>query len=465
MSESLALRPRPRVLVLLAVALAGCGPVLVWHGRSPDRAREARLLEEGGAQRVVVDRSPHPAFDAVAISQLRWAGRAVVYPARSQDRWHLVADGVAGPAFEGLGEVVTHGDRVAYVARDGEGWRVVAGGEPGPVFQSIRRSSLRFVGDAARLLYVGRDERGEHVVIDGEAGEAFDQIEHLRVGAKGTMIAYVGWARDGASVVVEREVRARYDEVLALEVADHEPRWAALVTRRGAGAVVHDANVIAERPGLMDVRIAAEGTHVAFTAADGGQEALFVDGREVARHRAIEEMLFVPCIGALVYVARDADGVRVVHDGVRGPRVTRVASLVASPAGHFGYVAEHGAGRLVMIDGALRFRGEWAGALVLAERGDRYAFVTRHGARRFVVTPDRSSPIGRPFVDTLVLDPEGAHWAIAIADRRTRRVEVWVDGAAVAPLDLSEVAAGVTQERDPVEVVRTIVAGELARVR
>lgn len=414
-------------------------------------------------QRMTVGELAGPEVDAVGLAQLRWTSRGVAYPARVGDRWRVITNGEAGPEHEAIGEVVTAGDRVAYAALDRDRWRVFVDGEPGPAVQSLRRGTLRFLRDGRRFVYVGRSAGGEHAVIDGEVGPAFDQIDMLAVGGKGALVAYVGWSEERASLVIEGSVRAIYEDVLALELASSEPRFAALVMHERALAVVHDGAIVARPADAERVAISAEGAHVAWVARAGEREAIWIDGRHAGEHEAIEEVRFVPRTGALVYIARDGERSCVVHEGEAGPRAAAIDALVTSEAGHWGYVARRGSGRFVVIDGALRFRGEWAGALALAEQTDRWAFVTRRAGRRYVETPDGHVEIGRPFVDTLVLDPDGTRWAIAIADRRARRVEVAIDGRAFAPIDMDEVGAAITQGREPVEAVRAIVAGELAR--
>lgn len=450
--------------MVLVATLAACGgPLLVWHGHGPDRAHRAELLEQGGVQRMIVDGEAGPPVAAVGLAQLRWSTRGVVYPARVGERWRVIVGREPGPAHDAIGEIAVAGDRVAYAALDGDTWRVVVGGEAGPPFTSLRSGTLRFFRDGRRVVYVGRAADGERAVIDGAAGPAFDRVGMLSIGAKGALVGYVGFTEAGASVVIDGEVVLRAEDVGALELASAEPRFAALVTMHGAPAVVHDGDVVARPADATQLAISAEGAHVAWVARTEDTEEVWLDGSRAGAHEAIEALRFVPRTGALLYVARDGERARVVHAGEAGPHAAAIESLVTSPAGHFGYVARRGAGRFVVVDGVVRHRGEWAGALVLAERSDRFAFVARRAGVRWVVTPDGRIEVPRPFVDTLVLDPSGRRWAIAVADRRTRRIEVLVDGRSVAVLDADEVAAAITQGRDPAEAVRAIVAGELAR--
>jgi len=448
-----------RAILTLALA-TGCGPLVVWHGRSPDRAHRAVIVDEGGRQRLVVDGEASEPYEAVGFTHLSWTARGAVVPVRTGGLWRMMSHGDLGPAYDAIGEIVTAGDRVAYAAQDRAGWRVVDRGVPGPVFESLRAGSLAIDGE--RLLYVARSAGGEHVVIDGEVGPAYERIGALGTGAKGTLTGYVGVHGAGADVIVDGRVVMRAGDVRELVLAKGEPRWAAIVEGDGERSVVHGARTFPSRTAEQLV-LSDDGTRVAWIALAPGAAEVWLDGARVGSHLGVERMRFVPRTGALIYVAREAEGVRVVHDGARGPRLRTVESLVVSQAGHVGYVGTRGVGSVVVIDGALRYRGEWAGGLVLAERSEGFAFLVRDAGRRFVVTSERRVELARPFVDTLVLAPDGARWAVAVADPRTRRLDVVVDGVAVAPLDVDEVSAARLAGGDPVEVVRAIVRGELTR--
>jgi hypothetical protein len=445
----------------LAILLAGCGgPVVVWHGRSPDRDRSAVLLEENGRQRVVVDGNAHPSFDSIAFTHLAWSTRGLVYPARAGERWRVVVGREEGPSFASIGDIVASADRVAYCAQSDEGWHVVVGREIGPAFRSLRAGSLTLAGD--RALYIAREDGGERAVIGGAVGPLFDRVGEIVLGAKGSFAIYAAQDGERAHLVTLDRTSEPYDDVLALVAAQDEPRWAAIVREGDGFKILHDGRAIATRATAADLRISPDGSHVAWLEA-GREVEIFLDGRRLAAHRDVDRMQFVPRTNALLYVAHEEEGVRLVHEGRAGPRFASIEDLAVSTSGHYGYVGARGVGRAVLIDGVVRFRGEWAGALALAARAEGWVFVARHAGRRFVVTRAGRVPVEGPFVDTLVIDPEGRSWAIASADRHTRRFDVLVDGRPVAPLDFDEVSAAITQGREPASVVRQIVRAELAR--
>jgi hypothetical protein len=437
---------------LSALLALGCaGPIVVWHGRSPDRTRRAQIIEDELGQHAVIDGAADPPFSAIGVTHARWLGGSLIYPARTADGWHLVQNGALGPAYEAIGDITIHRDRLAYCVQDREGWRVIAGGERGPAFRSLRAGSLQFAGD--RVVYIARDDRGERVMIDGVEGPIADRVEDVSFGDKDRFIAYIARRADGERIVAEDRESPPFDDVLELRTAQDAPRWAAIVRASDGTKVLHDGAQIGADGELHDVRISPRGDHVAWI--DGASD-VYLDGARVGSHRAVERIRVAA--SGLLYVGRDEDGAHVIHRGVVGPAVRVVDAVESNDAGHWGYVAQLGIGRVVVIDGVVRFRGEWAGALTLAAESDRWAFVAREAGERFVVTPEGRFAVDRPFVDTLTIDARG-HWAIV-----TGALEIVADGSRVASIDPDEISAALTQGRDGIEVVREIVRAELARI-
>ncbi len=443
-------------VALACLILSGCAPTLVWHGRGPDRARELRVEEVGDAQRLVLDGEVLGQWEAVGLEALAWtASGEPVYAVRDESGWRVGVGRALGPAYEAVGVPAVAGDRVAYPALDEEGWRVVDGGDAGPVFRSILAGTITLASEGRRLAYVGRDGGGARAVVDGRVGPAFDDVLGLEFGAKGALVVYAGFDAEGASLVVDGEVAGRFDDLRELAAADDAPTWAAIVDTAEGRAVVHGSRRHAA-PRAEGLVIAADGGAVAWRQGD----ALVVDGREAARCPSIERLGLVPPANAPVFACRRDDGVR-VHGpgGSAGPRFDSVDGPLTRGA-RWGYVGHRrGAGSAVVIDGALVHRGEWAGALQLG--ADGHAFLARRGGRRFVITAGGETRVPRPFVDTLIYDR--GHWAVAVADRPTRALRIWVDGRAVAGLDTSEVASALATGRDATDAVRAVVRGELER--
>ena len=65
--------PRAFVGFIIGLAsLAACGPTLVWHGKSPDRLHDVRVVERRG-QFVEHDGRRGPTFDGIAIGALAFS--------------------------------------------------------------------------------------------------------------------------------------------------------------------------------------------------------------------------------------------------------------------------------------------------------------------------------------------------------------------------------------------------------
>lgn len=457
--------------VAVLLGAVGCGPVLSWYGRSPDGHHRAAVYDDSDGQTLEVDAELLGRWDAVAFSDLAWTREGVVVPVRSDRGWHVWQAGELGPAYEAVGALVVEGEHVAYAALDEEGWRVVRDREPGPRFESIRAGSI--VLAEGHVAYAARDASGMRAVVDGRVGPAYEQVEGLGFAGKGLLSAYAGYSSAGARCVIDGVEGPLFDDVLELALASDAPRWAAIVEegveegveQGGRRMVLHGASSLGVHPGADQLRISPEGAHVAWTALVEGRVEVWLDGQRAAAHDGVEQLSFVPRTDHLVYVAREEGGVRVVHDRASGPRFDVVDEIVISPSGHWGYAGHRrGVGSAIVVDGQLRYRGEWGGRLALAARGSGWAFVSRRAGERFVVTPRGRVAVPRPFVDTLVLSDDGKHWAIAVADRRTRRLRVLVDGDDVEPLSLEEVNAELVRGRAPEAATRSIVAAVLARI-
>jgi signal transduction histidine kinase len=71
------------------LALMGCGPGVVWYGKSPDRGRAAVVLQDGDGQRVRVNGRDGPRFLGIGVEAMAWSpdGRRLAYPARTAEGW------------------------------------------------------------------------------------------------------------------------------------------------------------------------------------------------------------------------------------------------------------------------------------------------------------------------------------------------------------------------------------------
>lgn len=455
---------------LLATLLAtGCVPSVLWQARSDDRSYAARVEGEGG-EWVVTEHGPQARFDRVLVTHLFLAPGGPVYAAERDGSLFVVTPrGTFGP-FGEIGELVVQGDRVVFSGRREGRWRIFRVEdaemvEVGPDLDTIRPGSL--IVDAAGLAFVGTLGGRERLVWDTPEAHGIsppvDAVRAIRV-APGAFFAVL--REDGAERLVRTgpelaTLSSGWEEILELVVAGEGYAFF------GAGADdvvwVHGsplggARSLLSAPVLTHLRISDDGAHAACLRPDGSGDAIALlrDGEVLAVHRRIEgeRVAFVPGTSALVWVAEDRQAPRVFVDGVASDRFEEIEGPVLAE-GRVGFVGRQrvggdasGASHVVSFDvgrGVMEVIAveTWAGQLRLGAHG--HAFAARRGTERFVVTDRGSWPVPRFFVDTLVLDHAGEHWAAIVPDRGERELSVWIDGEPSALLDLDEVASRVVQ--------------------
>lgn len=450
---------------------AGCART-IWSGRDPGRQHLVELVAQGDEQRLRVDGRDHPATDGVGLDALAFdpTGAHVAYPVRRGARWAVVHDGVAGPAdWDGVGEVVLSPDgrRVVFAAERDGAWTVVADGQPGPPFDAVLARTLRFDGRGAQVAWAGQRGGAVHVVRDGVVGPAFVGVSRLDFGADGRLV-YVG-RRGGRVCLVDDGVEsAPVDAVaeVALPPRGGAPAWIA-ASAGGARAVVGGtAGPLHDQ--VAGLRFTPDGAGVAYAAREGAAAFVVDRGRAGPRFDGVryETLTFGPD-GAPLYVARRNRAYVVVAGADVGPPFDWIERPVAS-ARRWGYVARRGDRHVVVLDGRPRHRARRAAEvseLTLAAAGDAYAFVVRHGPRAFVVKDGRrAATLDAQVPGTLVLTPDGRHWACLAGAAATKEWFVTLDGRARRPLDLAELAdrtqAGPFEA--PTDLLRGWVSAELA---
>lgn len=453
---------------LWLLALAGCAPTVLWHGRSADRRVRVEVVERAGRQRVVAGDVEHPRFLAVGFQRLVVSrdGRRVAYPALTAEGWRAVVDGAAGPAYEGVGDVALSDDgaHVAYAALRAGRWRVVADGREGPAFASVAEGSLRYEG--ARLAYVARDGGGAAVVVDGAAGPRADAVRWLRFGDKGARVAYVARSGDEERAVVDGRAGPPYRRIAGLAVAARGTSVLYAGTREGGADLVRDGAVVASTEGeFAELRLSDDGAHAAWMQVDDRAVRVVVDGRTVGTHTDVEGGTFALQRGGhVVYVALEGGGRRVFRDGSGGPVFDAVTEAVALPGGRWGYVGRRGDAREVWADGR-RARREraWVGGLALSEEGSRYAYFTLRGAVPVVADDTgRVRSVGVALTDSLAFDRAGRRWGCLAGAVEARRVELVFEGGGRRAFDWDEVGAMLARGGViDAETARRIVRAEL----
>ncbi len=119
-------------------------------------------------------------------------------------------------------------------------------------------------------------------------------------------------------------------------------------------------------------------------------------------------------------------------------------------------------------DGSANEQRAWAGQLVFAPEGQRWAYVARRDIRAAIVSDRGERRFHGVLRETLQFDPHGERWACAVADTERGFFIAFEDGERRA-LDLQEVADLPTRDESMMwpwratERVREWIAAELRR--
>jgi hypothetical protein len=433
-----------RALVLALIGTA-CGPRLVWYAHSPDRRHDVRIVEHRG-QFIVVDGRRGPTFDAVPIGTLAMSRRGghLAYAARAARRWRVVIDGVLGPAYDGIGELLysADGEHLAYAAQRGRSWRVVVDGREGPPFDALLAHALQFSADSRRLAYAGLRADGAHVVVDGTIGSGWNGIGQLAFSADSQHVAYVARAGDVAVAVFDGESGRGYDSIRELVLSASGGRFGFVAERGGSWLAVID-RIESERWDLVrGLAFSDDGAHVAYAARrTQGDTSVVVDGVAGSSYAGVRPatIAFASRAARPTYVARRGSRFVVVHDGAEGPPFDEVHPPVFSADGtRWGYVARFDSAWIPVIDGTLASSERWASDPVWSDDGHRLAYLARRGADTAVVVDGTEQRFDIVLDGTLVFDASGRHWGCVIGDRRERQFYFVVDGARRSRLEIDE---------------------------
>ncbi|MBV8760399.1 MAG: PD40 domain-containing protein [Deltaproteobacteria bacterium] len=422
---------------VLVLAVAACGPHLVWHGHTPNRRHDVRVVEHHG-QFVELDGVRGPTFDAIALGAFAISPDSahIAYAARRSHHWSVVVDGIDGPAYDGIGEIIYSDDgaHLAFSAERGGAWRVVVDGREGPEVTSILAHTMQLT--AGHVVYAATRGDGVHVVVDGVLGTAWSGVGRLTV--SGDHVAYVARVGDIALVVADGRAGRGYDAITELAVAAGHVAYVAQRGNRWV-AVVDDV----ESPAFELVRglaFSADGAHVAFAARRAHDDtSVIVDGVPGASYRGVRPATIAFPQGSArpTYVARRGDRFFVVHDNVEGPPFDDIRSPVLGAEGRWGYVGRYGDAWIPVIDGVELRAFPWAGDPVFSEDGRRVAFLARRGSDVSAIVDETEHRFDIVLDGTLAFGPSG-HWGCVAGDRKQRRFYFVIDGVRQARLEVEE---------------------------
>lgn len=206
--------------------------------------RTAYAGTRDGGMWVVLDGVREGPWAAVAQLQFDPSGAHFGYTGRDAAGTSVVIDGWVGPPHGQVGELVVGGTRAptpewgaparsAYAAAEGGPWRVRADGVSGPPFDAVRDLVLLPEGVA----YVGRRDGRETLVRGAQVGEWHDRVSAAAFADDGRW-GYVADEAEQARVIIEgREVTAA---PWAADVAFGVGGRSAFVVGDGEGSIVVD---------------------------------------------------------------------------------------------------------------------------------------------------------------------------------------------------------------------------------
>jgi len=466
-------------VVLGTSALTACGPTLVWHGKSPDRLHDVRVVEKRG-QFVEHDGKRGPVFDGIAIGALTFSpdSKRLAYAASRGASWRLVVDGKEGPPFSAIGATLfsTDSKRVAYIAQRGRAWHVVIDGVIGPPFDALLANSLVFSPDGKRVAYVGERGGKHHAIIDGAVGPAFAAMRPIQFSADSAHVGYLARVTDDASVaVVDGIAGSAFATVESLTFAPAGGRVAYVAhTHEGWHAVV-DGTAGPSWDLVRGLAFSGDGSHVAYVARrDQGDTRVVVDGVEGPTYTGVRpaSLAFGPGATAPTYVAQRELRFFVVHAGTEGVAFDDVRAPVWNHDGsHWAYVGQLGARQTLVVDGVEGPRERAFGDVVFAPGGSQLAYVAKRGPNAIVLVDGTEHVFDLVPDGTPVFHPAGKQWGCIVGTRASRRFDVIVDGIATSTVDVNETidlairnsVAG-TPSRDGDRVLRGWVHADLAKV-
>jgi hypothetical protein len=400
--------PRLVLLVCSTLLLGACAPALVWRGHSPDRRVRIEVQERGSRQYLVVDGVPGESWEGIGEVAFTADGREVVYAATRARHWHVVRRSEVGPAFDGILQgslTLSASGRIAYAAKRGEAVHAVIDQVPGPAYDAI--GGLRFAPDGERVAYVARRGGTAFLVVEEWVSPGYEAIAEFAWGSPGVPPGYL--ARMGGE-------------------------WYAIIGSQTHGPFA----------AVGSLRFAADGSSWAFlTRGEGEDRVVRPDGTGPPYASILPRSLTFDATGQRFgYIARTAAGEVAVIDDHEGPPFDRVDGLTFSVDGAcFGYVGRGAEGTRIVLDGHAGELYDAISDLTLGTGCRSVAFIGRRAGEAAVIVNGTAFRHDVVVDGSLVLSDDGRHWAALAGSRRTRRLQVIVDGAPTRrPFDWKEYA-------------------------
>jgi hypothetical protein len=455
---------------LASVALAGCGPGVVWFGKSPDRSRDAVVLQEDGGQRVRVDGRDGKTFLGIGIAAMAWSpdNSRLAYPARVAGGWVVVVDGVEGAVFAGVGEIVWSADsrHVAYAAEQRGRWVVVVDGKLGASFEALRARSLQLSDNGERVAFVAEDGGKVVAVVDGVKSAPYDAIGRLAFGSGGRVAFAARRGRESVLVADGKELEA-CEDIADIAFSPDGKRLVWTGRRKGGWHVIEGESMSAAHERISKIVWSPASDSFAYAAGTGSAEAVVFRGEIGAAYEGVMPgSLTFDATGAhIAYAARRRGAWRVVTDTAEGPPFEEVEPpMFVGESSAVAHIARRGEASFVVLDEHFGPVCAEASQLVLSRDGRRFMHAARSGLRVAVIegsvsggpcgggrcapAPERSRVHDVVVGGTLVFSDDGRHSGYLAGRAADRELFLMVDGAMAGRFDLNELMAGMALSPD-----------------
>jgi hypothetical protein len=433
-----------------AAVLAGCGPHLIWSGRTPDRRHAVEVIEDAGLQYVVVDGHRRAAYRGIAGWSIAFSASGdLAFAARVGKRWAVVRGGVPGEAWDSVGALVfSSTGRLAYAAERAKRWHVVIDGRAGPPFDAILADTLRFSADGRRVAYAGEVAHRVQVVTDGAPGPLFDGVGRLALTPDGARVAYAARRGLDAHVVIDGALGPRWSAVGVLALAPRGGRVAYAALDRAGWRVVANGEPGPTVDAVRRLLFRDDGAHLAWIARVGARDVLALDGAPVAAWPSLRAsaVAFRPVAApgagpGLAHVAPADGGERVVVDDASGATYREVGAPVWSADGRLAYAARTAHGWVLVVDGRELPGGTSVGDPVFSPDGRRLAYLAHRDRATLALVDGHEHRFDLALEGSLAFSSDSRRWAVIAGDLAREELFFAVDGTRRVPLPAIEVYA------------------------
>ncbi len=255
-----------------------------WLEFSPDSKRVACQVEDGHQQVIWWTGSRWVATPTRAAPSFSPDSQHIIYPAKRNDKWVLVKDGVEGPEYDEIETISEHfsndSQRVSYVGKRGDKWVGVVDGLATPEYDRFYR--INFSPDSKRTCYAGHRGDKQFPVVDGVEGKEYDEIEHISFSPDSKRVEFPA-KRNGKWVkVIDGVESAEYDSDGFGPTFSPNSKRVAYTGQRGEKQLaVVDGIEGLPYDNVQPLVFSPDSKHVAYWAKRGEQWILVIDGAEV----------------------------------------------------------------------------------------------------------------------------------------------------------------------------------------